>query len=124
VKVARNIRSLGSKAAIAVKPATSADFLIDNLHEFDMVLIMTVEPGFGGQKFMAEMLPKIELVAKQIQLSGGQIRLQVDGGIDPETILQAAKSGADTFVAGSSVFQATDRNQKIQDLRRLALSVS
>jgi ribulose-phosphate 3-epimerase len=115
--LAKKIREAGAKVAIAVKPGTSIDFVLDNLNSFDMVLVMTVEPGFGGQKFMDEMMPKVAKAKSEIDRLGLNIRLQVDGGIDERTIATAAKAGADTFVAGSSVFSKSDRNAQIQLLR-------
>lgn len=117
---ARAIRASGSKSAIAVKPGTSIEFVLDNLSEFDMVLIMTVEPGFGGQKFIADMLPKIEIARAAILKGGFEIDLQVDGGIDRETIVSASAAGANVFVAGSSVFGCSDRNLEIETLRKIA----
>lgn len=122
IKIARALRAAGSKAAVAVKPATGLEFVLDHLDEFDMLLIMTVEPGFGGQRFMEEMLPKVVQGAAAIAKSGKAIRLQVDGGIDLSNIAAASAAGADTFVAGSSVFSAEDRNARIVDLRELAQS--
>ena len=122
IEIARALRAAGSKAAVAVKPATGLEFVLDHLDEFDMLLIMTVEPGFGGQKFMDDMLPKIVEGAAAIAKSGKSIRLQVDGGIDLSNIAAASRAGADTFVAGSSVFSAEDRNARIVDLRELAQS--
>lgn len=120
VKLARQLKAAGSKAAIAVKPGTGLDFVIDNLSEFDMVLVMTVEPGFGGQRFMPDMMAKVQQARAEIDRLGLDIRLQVDGGIDENTIEVAALSGADTFVAGSSVFSKTDRNEQIRLLREIA----
>jgi ribulose-phosphate 3-epimerase len=120
IKLARAIRSSGSKASIAVRPGTSLDFVLDNLSEFDMVLVMTVEPGFGGQKFMAEMMPKVVAARAEIDRLGLDIRVQVDGGIDVETIVKAAEAGADTFVAGSSIFSKDNREAQIDLLRNLA----
>lgn len=122
IKLAREIRRAGAKVAIAVKPDTSLEFVTKNLDEFDMVLIMTVEPGFGGQKFMAEMIPKITEAAEQIAKQGRAIRLQVDGGIDLSNIAMASAAGADTFVAGSAIFSAPDRNERISELRYIAQS--
>lgn len=122
VKIARAIRNSGSKAAIAVKPATGLEFVLDHLDEFDMLLVMTVEPGFGGQQFLEDMLTKVTEGAAAIARSGKEIRLQVDGGIDLSNIQAASDAGADTFVAGSSVFSAEDRNSRIKDLRNLAQS--
>jgi ribulose-phosphate 3-epimerase len=120
IKIARAVRAAGASAAIAVKPATGLEFVLDHLDEFDMLLIMTVEPGFGGQKFMTEMLPKIVQASEAISSSGKGIRIQVDGGIDLSTISQASAAGADTFVAGSSVFGVENRNERINALRLLA----
>ncbi|MEN9604150.1 MAG: hypothetical protein RL545_839, partial [Actinomycetota bacterium] len=120
IKLARAIRSSGSKASIAIRPGTSLDFVLDNLSEFDMVLVMTVEPGFGGQKFMAEMMPKVVAARAEIDRLGLDIRVQVDGGIDVETIVKAAEAGADTFVAGSSIFSKDNREAQIDLLRNLA----
>jgi ribulose-phosphate 3-epimerase len=118
--LAKRIRLSGSKAAIALKPGTSIDVILDNLNEFDMVLIMTVEPGFGGQTFMAEMMPKVIKARAEVTRLGLDIRIQVDGGIDAETIIQASAAGADTFVAGSAIFCESERNRKIQLLRDIA----
>lgn len=117
----RAIRREGARAGLAVKPGTE----ISEYEEFsdlvDMYLIMTVEPGFGGQSFMHEMLPKIRRARKMI--GSRPIWLQVDGGISEETIEIATAAGADTFVAGSAVFKAADPAQMIVKLRALAQSV-
>lgn len=118
--LARRIKSAGSKAAIAVKPGTGLDFVLDYLNEFDMVLVMTVEPGFGGQKFMPEMMDKVRSARAEISRLGLDTLLQVDGGIDETTIAIAAEAGADTFVAGSSIFSKSDRNKQIKSLREIA----
>jgi len=120
IELARLIRTSGSKASIAVKPETSIDYVLDNLSEFDMVLVMTVEPGFGGQKFLDEMMPKVVAARAEISRLELDIRIQVDGGIDESTIATAARAGADTFVAGSSVFSKTSRSDQIQLLRQIA----
>lgn len=120
VALSRRIRSTGALSSIAVKPGTPINYVLDNLSEFDMVLVMTVEPGFGGQKFMDDMMPKVESARAEIRRLGLKTRLQVDGGIDAETIVTAAKAGADTFVAGSSVFSKSDRMQQIELLRNIA----
>lgn len=113
---ARGIRNAGARASLALKPATAIDDYSEYLNEVDMVLIMTVEPGFGGQAFMEEMLPKIARTRKMI--GDRPIWLQVDGGISLETIERAASAGADTFVAGSAVFKAEDPAAMINSLRR------
>lgn len=118
---ARGIRRAGARAAIALKPTTKLDSYIDYLDQVDMVLIMTVEPGFGGQAFIEEMLSKIS--ATRSHIGDRSIWLQVDGGISLETIERAAEAGADTFVAGSAVFRADDPAKMVQSLRQRALSM-
>jgi ribulose-phosphate 3-epimerase len=116
-RTARGIRANGARASLALKPATPIADFQDYLSEVDMVLIMTVEPGFGGQAFIEEMLPKIEQTRTLI--GDRSIWLQVDGGISLETIERAAHAGADTFVAGSAVFRAEDPAAMIRNLRSL-----
>jgi ribulose-phosphate 3-epimerase len=120
VSVARSIRARGARAGIALKPGTAAEPYLDLLPEFDMVLVMTVEPGFGGQSFMAETMPKLEQLSSAVRASGLDVWLQVDGGINDDTVGIAAAAGADTFVAGSSVFGADDAAAQIEHLRALA----
>ena len=117
----RNVRSQGARAGLAFKPGTDIDSYAEFIDLVDMFLIMTVEPGFGGQKFMEDMIPKISR-AKQI-IGSRPIWLQVDGGISVETIEMATSAGADTFVAGSAVFRAADPVQIVNQLRALALAV-
>lgn len=119
VGLARRIRNAGSRNAIAVKPSTGLDLVLSNLSEFDMVLIMTVEPGFGGQSFIESTIDKIAELRGAIDRLGMEIRLQVDGGINDSTIKLAAEAGADTFVAGSAIFNSQNRGQSIVDLRAL-----
>lgn len=119
VTLARRLRERGAKAGIALKPGTSAEPYLELLEHFDMVLVMTVEPGFGGQKFMSEMMPKLRQFADVKRSSGLEIKLQVDGGVSAETIGMAAEAGADTFVAGSAVFSG-DPSARIAELRDLA----
>ena len=119
-ELARRIRAAGSKAAVALKPATPASAVLDMLHEFDMILVMTVEPGFGGQKFMIDMMPKVSEIAERIEAQGLSVRLQIDGGVDLNNIATAAQAGTDTFVAGSCVFNSEDRAATISALRELA----
>lgn len=104
VGLARRLRDIGSRAGIALKPGTPAEPYLDVLDEFDQVLVMTVEPGFGGQSFMASTMPKLARLADAVRERGLDVWLQVDGGITEDTIAQAAQAGANTFVAGSSVF--------------------
>ena len=116
---AKGIRAVGARASIALKPATGIEEYIDFFDLLDMVLIMTVEPGFGGQSFIEAMLPKIAATKKAI--GSRPIWLQVDGGISLETIERAADAGADTFVAGSAVFKAEDPSAMIRTLRSAAV---
>lgn len=120
VELAREIRTAGAKVSVAIKPGTPAETLLPMLGDLDMVLVMTVEPGFGGQKFMTEMLSKVQLLADAIRDRQLAVRLQIDGGVDLENIGGASAAGADTFVAGSCVFNSSDRNETIRELRRLA----
>ncbi len=114
----RAIRSNGSRAALALKPKTEIDPYLGLLDELDMLLIMTVEPGFGGQKFMNDQIPKIQRARQEI--GSRMIWLQVDGGISLETIESAASAGADTFVAGSAVFNSPDPSAMVTTLREKA----
>jgi ribulose-phosphate 3-epimerase len=118
----RAIRSNGARASLALKPKTSLEPYLEFLDDLDMLLIMTVEPGFGGQKFMSDQLPKIAQARKEI--GARAIWLQVDGGISLETIESAAVAGADTFVAGSAVFNSADPAQMVTILREKAESAS
>jgi ribulose-phosphate 3-epimerase len=117
---AKGIRGHGARASIALKPGTAIDVYEDYLELIDMVLIMTVEPGFGGQKFMHEMMRKVTETRKLI--GSRPIWLQVDGGISLETIEIAREAGADTFVAGSAVFNAEDPAEMVRSLRAKASS--
>ena len=120
VALARRLRDMGARAGIALKPATNADDFLEVLDEFDQVLVMTVEPGFGGQSFMPETMPKLRTLREAVTARGLDVWLQVDGGITEETITTAAQSGADTFVAGSAVFRSDDPSAAIALLRERA----
>jgi ribulose-phosphate 3-epimerase len=120
VALARRLREIGSRAGIAVKPGTSLDPYLELLPEFDQILVMTVEPGFGGQSFMADMMPKVAAARAAIDAAGIDVWLQVDGGIALDTIGQAAEAGADTFVAGSAVYGAADVEAAIAEMRAAA----
>lgn len=120
VALARRIRQIGSRASLALKPATPVEPYLELLPEFDQVLVMTVEPGFGGQSFMADMMPKLRTLRAAADRHGTQLWLQVDGGIAIDTIGIAAEAGADTFVAGSSVYGAADVDAAIAGLRAAA----
>src|SRR6187200_3469372 len=120
VALARRLRAIGARAGVAVKPATPVESLFEVLHEVDQILVMTVEPGFGGQSFMPEMMPKLRRLAEEARRRGSSVWLQVDGGIGESTIAEAAEAGADTFVAGSAVFGAADPDAAIAGLRASA----
>jgi ribulose-phosphate 3-epimerase len=120
VTLARKLRDLGARAGIALKPGTDVTDYLDIVNEFDQVLVMTVEPGFGGQSFIESTMPKLVALREAVSHTGLDIWLQVDGGINEETILIAAEAGADTFVAGSSVFGAENPALAISTLRSLA----
>ena len=120
VALARRLRDIGARAGVAVKPDTPVEQLFEALGEFDQVLVMTVEPGFGGQSFRADMMPKLRALKREAARRGAATWLQVDGGISLDTIAQAAEAGADTFVAGSAVFGAADIDGRIAQLRALA----
>ncbi|MGD0372970.1 MAG: ribulose-phosphate 3-epimerase [Streptosporangiaceae bacterium] len=121
VRTLRMIRAAGSRAGLAVNPGTPVEPYADLLGEVDMLLLMTVEPGFGGQPFLDLVLPKIRRAADLIARRGGSIWLQVDGGVSAETIGRCAEAGADVFVAGSAVFGADDPVSAVNGLRALAL---
>jgi ribulose-phosphate 3-epimerase len=122
VALARRLRSIGARAGIAVKPGTPIEPYLDLLGEFDQVLVMTVEPGFGGQSFMKNTMPKLQLLRQELARTGGDVWLQVDGGINEDTVGIAAAAGADTFVAGSSVFGSDNPALRISALREAAAS--
>ncbi len=118
--LARRIRAIGSKAAIAIKPNTPFSDVEGLLSEIDMLLVMTVEPGFGGQKLIPETVSKVSQAKQASQNLGLSIAIQVDGGVTESNIGQLADAGADVFVAGSAVFKAENRNLEITKLRDLA----
>ncbi|GGO42132.1 ribulose-phosphate 3-epimerase [Streptomyces daqingensis] len=120
VRLAREIKALGARASMALKPATPVEQYEDLLPELDMLLIMTVEPGFGGQAFLDIMLPKIRRARRLMDKHGLQMWLQVDGGVSASTIEQCAEAGADVFVAGSSVYGTDDPAAAVRALREQA----
>ena len=124
IRLARELRAKQARAGMALKPATPVEPYEDLLPELDMLLIMTVEPGFGGQRFLDVCLPKIRRAREMIGRYGGDVWLQVDGGISAETIERCVEAGADVFVAGSAVFGADDPDAVIADLRKLATDAS
>ena len=117
IKLARELRARGSKAGMALRPATPIEPYLDLLPELDMLLIMTVEPGFGGQAFLDVMLPKIRRARQAVDGSGVNVAIQVDGGITEETITRAAEAGANIFVAGSGVYGMPSPEEAINALR-------
>lgn len=119
VALARRLREIGSRSGIAFKPGTEIAQYEDILHEFDQILVMTVEPGFGGQSFMHSTMPKLAALHELRKKSGLKVWLQVDGGVTEETIVIAAEHGADTFVAGSAVFRGNPAD-RIAELRLAA----
>lgn len=122
VRLARELRAKGAKAGMGLRPATAIEPYEDLLPELDMLLVMTVEPGFGGQAFLDVCLPKIRRTRELIDKHGLEMWLQVDGGVSLETIERCADAGADVFVAGSAVFRADDPNAMIERLRGSAVS--
>jgi len=120
VRLARELRSQGCRAGMALRPATPVEPYEDLLRELDMLLVMTVEPGFGGQAFLDMCLPKIRRARQLLDRHGLDLWLQVDGGVSAETIERCAEAGADNFVAGSAVFGADDPAAMVERLRALA----
>jgi ribulose-phosphate 3-epimerase len=120
VKLAANLRAAGAKAGLSVKPNTPLEPYLEVLREFDTLLVMTVEPGFGGQAFMPEVLPKVRLAREHVRSGHLRLFLEVDGGISADTIEAAAEAGADVFVAGSAVYGADDPRAAVEALRARA----
>lgn len=120
IRLARELRRAGARAGMALKPTTPVEPFVDILPELDMLLVMTVEPGFGGQTFLDAMLPKIRRARQQVSAAGLDVWIQVDGGVSVETIERCAEAGADTFVSGSAVYGAADAADMVGRLRQLA----
>ncbi|MEU4289412.1 ribulose-phosphate 3-epimerase [Kribbella sp. NPDC026596] len=120
IRTAREIRAKGARAAMALKPATPIEPYEDLLPELDMILIMTVEPGFGGQKFLDVCVPKIRRTRKLLDKHGLDLWIEIDGGVSADTIERCAEAGADVFVAGSAVYAADNPNAMVEELRGLA----
>lgn len=120
VRLARQLHDMGCRASFAVRPAEPVEPLFDILDEFDMVLIMTVEPGFGGQKFLSNQMDKVRRLRAEIERRGLTTWIQVDGGVSPSTAPIVAGAGADVLVAGSAVYSAPDRAKAIADIRAAA----
>ena len=120
LRLAREIRAQGRRVGLALRPATGIEPYVDILGEFDMILVMTVEPGFGGQSFIESMMPKVSRTRKAIRDAGLDVWVQVDGGVSRSTIEKAAQAGANNFVAGSAVNRAEDAAAEVEALRQLA----
>jgi len=120
VRTLRAIRAAGARAGLAVNPGTAVEPYADLLSEVDMLLLMTVEPGFGGQRFLDMVLPKLRRARALVAAGGGSVWLQVDGGVSEETIERCAEAGADVFVAGSAVYSAGEPAAAVQALRAQA----
>jgi len=124
VAVGRDIRAAGAKAGLSIKPGTPLDPYLEILRDFDTLLVMSVEPGFGGQSFMPEVLDKVARVRRLVDSGELTILIEIDGGINADTIEQAAEAGVDCFVAGSAVYGAADPAAAVEALRRQAGSAS
>ncbi len=122
--VARDLRAAGALAGLAVTPGTPLDDYLDVLPDFDLLLVMTVEPGFGGQQFIADVLPKVRRARELVETGHLTLLVEVDGGINADTIEQAAEAGADVFVAGSAVYGADDPGRAIAALRAQAAAAT
>ncbi len=120
VRCARDLRAAGARAGMALRPGTPVEPYSDLLPEVDMLLLMTVEPGFGGQEFLELVLPKIRRARELLRAREGEVWLQVDGGVSGETIERCAEAGADVFVAGSAVYGAEDPGAAVRALREQA----
>ena len=120
VRTLRAIRAAGARAGLALNPGTAVEQYEDLLPELDMLLLMTVEPGFGGQHFLDIVMPKLRRARALVARHGGSVWLQVDGGVSTETIEMCADAGADVFVAGSAVYDADDPARAVQALRSRA----
>ncbi len=114
------ILASGKKAGLSVKPKTPIETVYPYLDKLSMVLVMTVEPGFGGQSFMEDMMPKVSAVKAEIERKGLDIDIQVDGGINKDTISVAAKAGANVFVSGNAIFSSNDAAKTIADFKAKA----
>jgi ribulose-phosphate 3-epimerase len=124
VAVARDIRAAGAKAGLSVKPGTPLEPYLEILREFDTLLVMSVEPGFGGQKFIPEVLVKVGTARRLVDSGELTVVVEIDGGINADTIEQAAEAGVDCFVAGSAVYSAEDPAAAVEALRHQAAGAS
>lgn len=124
VRLARTLRAAGARAGLGLNPATPVDAYADLLPEFDLVLVMTVEPGFGGQGFLEAMLEKVRRVRRLVRDTDRPIAVQVDGGVDETTAARCAEAGADLLVAGSAVYSADDPGAAVRRLRESAAAAA
>ena len=120
VALARTIRDLGVRAGFSIKPGTPIEPWLDVLEHFDEVLVMSVEPGFGGQSFMPDQLDKVRALRAAIDERGLDMTIEIDGGISRDTIRQAAEAGCDAFVAGSAIYKQDDKAAAVEELRQEA----
>jgi ribulose-phosphate 3-epimerase len=123
VRLARELRKMGIRAGVAIKPGTPVEPLFDYLSEFDMILIMTVEPGFGGQAFMDSTLPKFRALRAAATAAGSELWIEADGGVSRETIGRVVDAGADMLVVGSAVYGSENRGAEVAALRALSTGV-
>lgn len=123
-KIIKDIHNLNKKVGVAIKPKTNYEQVRELLTEIDVLLVMTVEPGFGGQKFMDDMLLKVQQARSEISTKQLNVWIQVDGGVGLETIEQATKAGADFLVVGSAAFSTTDPDKAMKELRHLAITAA
>lgn len=124
IAVARDIRAAGAKAGLSIKPNTPIEPYLEILKEFDTLLVMSVEPGFGGQSFMPQVLDKARIVRRLVDSGELKLLVEIDGGINDDTIEEAAEAGVDCFVAGSAVYGAADPAAAIRELRAKAASAA
>ena len=120
VKLAKNLKAAGSKAGLSIKPGTPLEPYVDVLKHYDTLLVMSVEPGFGGQSFMADVLDKVRTARHLVDTGHLKLLVEIDGGINADTIEQAAQAGVDCFVAGSAVYDAADPGKAVEALRAQA----
>ncbi|MFI6094089.1 ribulose-phosphate 3-epimerase [Lentzea sp. NPDC051213] len=120
VSLAKNLKAAGSKAGLSIKPGTPLEPYVDVLKHYDTLLVMSVEPGFGGQSFMADVLDKVRQARHLVDTGHLKLLVEIDGGINADTIEQAAQAGVDCFVAGSAVYDAADPGKAVEALRAQA----
>nr|WP_033440731.1 ribulose-phosphate 3-epimerase [Saccharothrix sp. NRRL B-16314] len=120
VRLAKDLRAAGAKAGLSLKPGTTLESCVDVLKHYDTLLVMSVEPGFGGQSFMAEVLDKVRAARRMVDTGHLKLVIEIDGGINADTIEQAAEAGVDCFVAGSAVYDAADPGAALERLRAQA----